>query len=125
MLNDYIGPILTTLLGGGLVTAVVNLYRAGRDNQKTPEEKQSIITEGAEKAVMSLSKALDGAEARIVELREQLEDQKKQFEMLLCEKQEQLDAALIEVRKYKGMLRRIILEAREQGMHFREDDEDL
>lgn len=75
---DLVPLLLPLLLGGGLITALVTLYRA---KKTVPVERDSIIVTGAQGAVLALEKSLqaetaraDRCSAEVEELRKDLAD---------------------------------------------------
>lgn len=53
--------LVSLLLSGGLITAVVSVYNA---HKKTPVERDNIIVSGAETAVLALERSLKAETAR-------------------------------------------------------------
>lgn len=75
MANEWVAPVITALLGGGLAGTAAQLLgaraefrRIGIAEGKSGAEVESIILGGAETAVASLQKALDRAENQITRL---------------------------------------------------------
>lgn len=93
--------IVTGVMGGGLITAGVSLYRA---KKTATAERDNIIVTGAETAVLALQKTLtaetaraDRAEKKNEELREEMR-QKEQRIAQLENKLDTIQSALDEAR---------------------------
>lgn len=61
--EGWLNVLAPLILGGGLITALNSVWQA---KKKVPAERDAIAVTGAETAVMSISRALDAAEARAV-----------------------------------------------------------
>lgn len=104
MTSPILIGVLTTLLGGGFITALVALYTAKR---KVPIERDNLIVSGAETAVLSLERTLaaetrraDRAEAKVASLEDALARKDARIEALearLDEFQSHLDLARAEL----------------------------
>jgi septation ring formation regulator EzrA len=70
--SSAVTPIVVALLTGGVGAGIYNLVKARLDTKKAPAERSSIVAEGAEKAVVSLGKALDEAEERLAAVKSEL-----------------------------------------------------
>lgn len=110
MTATILSAIITTLLSGGLIGALVTLYTA---RQKVPLERDSLIVGSAQTAVESLEAALaaetrraDRQEARACRLQEIIDHKDQRIEALqarLDRLQKALDdtrAELQEIRNY-------------------------
>lgn len=62
-------PIVLALLSGAAINAVIGALRYRHDARRAPAELDSLIVGSAEKAVLSLERALQAAEAEIADLR--------------------------------------------------------
>ena len=102
--TPVIVALLTTLLGGGFLGALVALYTA---RKKVPVERDNIIVSGAETAVSTLERAVaqearraDRAEAKVLDLEKALARKDARIEALerrLDDFQSALDAARAEL----------------------------
>ena len=98
----------TGLLGGGLITAFVALYRA---RKTVPAERDSLVVGGAETAVLSLERSLaaetrraDRAEAAVIEKDKIIASKEARIETLerrLDEVQNMLDAVRLELHQIR------------------------
>lgn len=122
-MTDLVAVIVTGLLTGGIGTGVGALI-VGRANArktvtearaldaKLPAEVDSIAVQGAEAAVLTMQSALESAAARIKQLEEERESDRKRIADLeqrvtdLRAKVEAADAALGEARRAGIELRR-------------------
>jgi septal ring factor EnvC (AmiA/AmiB activator) len=70
--GNFIIPILTLLLGGGLTGAILNVVRARNENQKAPIERDSVVVTSAETAVVLMQKVLDATNQQLARKEQEL-----------------------------------------------------
>ena len=99
--QTLLNTLITVALSGGLITALATVYAAKR---KVPAERDSIIVNGAETAVLALEKTLaaetrraDRAEAQIAARDKRIEALEAKLELL----QSVLDEARAEIASFK------------------------
>jgi septal ring factor EnvC (AmiA/AmiB activator) len=63
--KDFVLPIITLLLGGGLSAAILNLVRAKNESQKAPADRDAVIVTSAESAVVIMQKVLDATNQQL------------------------------------------------------------
>lgn len=92
---SFIDVLLPILLSGGLVTALVTLYRA---RHTVPVERDSVIVQGATGAVTALERALQAETARADRNAEEIQTLAAKIDMMQ-ETINTLQAALDEMKR--------------------------
>lgn len=104
--SAFLTILMPLLLGGGLITALVTLYRARRH---VPVERDSIIVTGAQGAVLALEKSLQAETARADRAEKEAERLRSEKEHLL-EQIDTLKKTLDDVQEQLEEVRRRVVE---------------
>lgn len=77
MVTNLISLIVSGVLGGGLIGALVTVYTA---KKKVPAERDSIVVSGAETAVLALERSLAAENRRAERAEAALKDRKAELD---------------------------------------------
>lgn len=124
MSDNPIVIIVVALLGGGLVGGVASLITGRAVARKTtsearavdaklPAEVDSVVVQGAEAAVLTMRSALDSATARIAQLEQEREQDRKRIA--------DLEAKVERLQRKVDSAERSLMEARQEGAELREE----
>lgn len=74
MKDNFIVPLLTLLLGGGFAAAILNLVRAKNESKKAPVDRDAVIVNSAESAVVIMQKVLDATTKQLALKEQEVDD---------------------------------------------------